>query len=193
MFCQRKIDLLHDSQGLPSTLITQEMLRDAVLAEQLLLHAKAQADQVLEQVHAQREQLLEHASLEFWKRANAQLKQWESERQAMCAGLEHYAASFANQALRCVLEDVMPEQQLAALIKQLLLTQLPPVQAVLRCHPLERDSLERCLANHGATPWVLRPDESLKPQALILETPEGDFRIDWNALCAALLADTQVA
>lgn len=189
MFCPRKIDLTHDVQGRPPTLITQEMLGEAALAHQLLQRAKLQADQLLKQVQAQREQLLEQASLEFWQRANAQLKQWESERQAMSASLEYYASSFANQALRSVLEEVPPEQRLTALIKQLLLTQLPPVQATLRCHPLERDNLEHCLANHGATPWLLRPDESLKPQALVLETLEGDFRIDWNTLCEALLAN----
>lgn len=67
--------------------------------------AKAEARQLLKTAHAQREALLEKVSVEVWQRANAQLKRWEIERQALCDSLEQYATSIANQAIHLLLED----------------------------------------------------------------------------------------
>lgn len=77
--------------------------------------AKAEARQLLKTAHAQREALLEKVSVEVWlQRANAQLKRWEIERQALCDSLEQYATlSIANQAIHLLLEDTPAPQRMA--------------------------------------------------------------------------------
>lgn len=106
MLCRRKIDLYDSSPGQAPVLITQEMLRESAHASQMLARAKAQADEVLSQAAKQRDALLEQAQLAFWQRANAQLEQWEHQRQTLCNHLERYATSIADQALCCLLDDI---------------------------------------------------------------------------------------
>lgn len=136
MLCRRKIDLYDSSAGQAPVLITQEMLRESAQASQMLERAKAQADEVLSQAAEQRDALLEQAHQAFWQRANAQLEEWEHQRQVLCDNLERYATSIADQALCCLLDDIPPAQRLSALIKRLMATQLPNVTATLLCHPL---------------------------------------------------------
>ena len=188
MLCRRKIDLHDGAADVATVLITQEMLRESAQAGQLLERAQAQADQLLSQAAEQRETMLEQAHLAFWQRANAQLEQWAHQRQTLCDNLERYATSIADQALCCLLEDIPPAQRLTALIKRLMATQLPSVSATLLCHPSELASLEQCLAMLDITQWVLRADDRVKPQTLVLETTEGDFRIDWASMRKILLA-----
>lgn len=187
MLCRRKIELPADTCGLSPVVITQEMLGESVKASQWVERAKNEADNLLCQAAEQRDALLQQAQLAFWQRANAQLKQWEHQRQAMCDHLERYAASIANLAYCSLLDETPPAQRLSALIKQLLATQIPTARAVLLCHPLERDSLEQCLAMLSVTHWALRSDDAIKPHSLALETDEGDFRIDWASLREILL------
>lgn len=188
MLCRRKIELHGDTPGLPPTLILQEVLADCGQAKKILSRAKAQAHELSIQAAKNLEEFSEKAGLEFWQRANAQLGRWEIERQAICTNLEKHATAVINQAMRQLLDDVEPEQRLAALLKQLLATQIPVVKATLLCHPLERESVEKYLARLGSNAWTLRTDDTLSPQALILETDEGDFRIDWISLCKIFLA-----
>jgi type III secretion protein L len=163
-------------------MISCETLASYTQASSVVDQAKAEARQLLKVAHAQREELLEKASLEVWQRANAQLKRWEIERQALCDNLERYATAIANQAIHLLLEDTPAPQRMAALIKQLLASHVPAVKAVLVCHPLELEAVRACLANRGSTHWTLRADNTIKPQSLILNTEEGDFRIDWTSL-----------
>ncbi|MFB3302684.1 type III secretion system stator protein SctL [Pseudomonas sp. AMR01] len=187
MLCRRKIDLHNGSTGQATVLITQEMLKENAQASQLLERAHARADQLLSEAAAQCEVLLEQANQAFWQQANAQLEEWAHQRQMMCDNLERYATSIADQALCCLLEDIPPTQRLTALIKRLMAAQLPTVSATLLCHPSELASLEQCLALLDITLWVLRADDAVKPQALVLETTEGDFRIDWASMRKILL------
>ncbi len=191
MLTLRKIELHDALHGLPKVLITKEMLADCANSGQLLHRAQAQADALLRQTAEHREELLEQASLDFWSRANAQLSAWERQRQAMCDNLEHYATSITNQAFHCLLEEVPSSQRLSALIKQLVATQIPPIKATLVCHPLEYEHVGRSLAKLGDTLWRLRPDDQIEPQTLVLETDDGDFRIDWASLREILFAGTQ--
>ncbi|AZE64949.1 type III secretion system stator protein SctL [Pseudomonas synxantha] len=188
MLTLRRIELHNGAPGQPKVLITREMLADCSRAGQLLGSAQAQADELLHQAAEHREELLEQASLDFWSRANAQLSAWERQRQAMCDNLEHYATSIANQAFHCLLEEVPQPQRLSALIKQLVATQIPPIKATLVCHPLEHDHIAQALAKLDSTLWRLRPDDQVKPQTLLLETDEGDFRIDWASMREILFA-----
>lgn len=187
MLCRRKIDLPAGASNLSPVVITVEMLGESIKASQWVERAKSEADHLLCQAAEQRDALLEQTQMEFWQRANAQLKQWERQRQAMCDHLEPYAASIANLAYCSLLDETPPAQRLSALIKQLLTTQIPTVRATLLCHPLERDSLEQCLAMLSVTHWALRCDDAIKPHSLALETDEGDFRIDWASLREILL------
>ena len=187
MLCRRKIDLYDSSPGQAPVLITQEMLRESAHASQMLARAKAQADEVLSQAAKQRDALLEQAQLAFWQRANAQLEQWEHQRQTLCNHLERYATSIADQALCCLLDDIPPAQRLTALIKRLMATQLPSVTATLLCHPQEVESLQQSLSMLDITHWALRADNRVRPQTLVLETDEGDFRIDWASMRKILL------
>ena len=186
MLCRRKIDLHESSAGQAHVLITQAMLKESAQASQLLERVNAQADQLLSQAEEQRDALLEQAHHAFWQQANAQLKRWEQQRQNLCDNLERYATSIADQALCSLLEDIPPAQRLTALIKRLLATQVPTAHATLLCHPPELASLEQCLALQGITHWAPRADGRVKPQALVLETDEGDFRIDWASMSKIL-------
>lgn len=183
----RKIELCTDAPGLPQTLISQEMLADCRRASQLLSRAKVQAKELLRQATEHREKALEKLTLEFWRRANAQLKEWEKQQHVMCDNLEQYATSIANQTILCLLEEAPVAQRLSALVKQLLATQVPSGKATLLCHPLECAEVERCLSRQHATFWTLRPDDRVRPQSLVLETEEGDFCINWASLCETVL------
>lgn len=182
MLCRYKINSPGGAPPLPGSMISCETLASYTQASSVVDQAKAEARQLLKAAHAQREELLEKASLEVWQRANAQLKRWEIERQALCDNLERYATTIANQAIHLLLEDTPAPQRMAALIKQLLASHVPAVKAVLVCHPLELEAVRACLANRGSTHWTLRADNTIKPQSLILNTEEGDFRIDWTSL-----------
>ncbi|MBL7230091.1 MAG: type III secretion system stator protein SctL [Pseudomonas sp.] len=183
----RKIELCTGAPGLPQTLISQEMLADCRRASQLLSRAKVQAKELLRQATEHREKALEKLTLEFWRRANAQLKEWEKQQHVMCDNLEQYATSIANQTILCLLEEAPVGQRLSALVKQLLATQVPSGKATLLCHPLECAEVERCLSRQHATFWTLRPDDRVRPQSLVLETEEGDFCINWASLCETVL------
>lgn len=187
MLSQRTLELRPGSPGLPQTLITREVLLDSGHASALLEQARNQAEQVLIDAQQQRTELLERASLEFWQRANAQLSAWEQERQAMCQAFEQNATLLVNQALRCLLEKVPAATRLCALLKQLSATQNPPVDATLRCHPSGREAIQKWLGEHQDIPWRLQSDDKYPPQELVLETDEGDFRINWTSATEALL------
>lgn len=185
MLCRQKIELHNGAPGLPHTLIPRETLADWAQANQLLSRANAQADELLRQAEEQCEALLEKAALEFWQRADVQLKRWERERQAMCDSLEQHATSIANQAIRSLLDDTVAPKRLAALLQQLLTSQVPKIDAMLLCHPHEIEDARQYLTHHGATFWTLHADDTLSPQTLVLKTDEGDFRISWNAMLEA--------
>lgn len=182
MLCRYKISSPGGAPPLPGSLISCETLASYTQASNVVDQAKAEARQLLNTAHAQREALLEKVSVEVWQRANAQLKRWEIERQALCDSLEQYATSIANQAIHLLLEDTPAPQRMAALIKQLLASHVPAVKATLVCHPLELEAVRACLTNRGSTHWTLRADDTIKLQSLILTTEEGDFRIDWTSL-----------
>ncbi len=182
MFCRHKIDLPKGTGPFPETLIPRETLAGYTQANNALEHAKAQAKQLLKLAEKQREKLLENAGLEIWRRADAQFKRWEVERQTMYDNLERYASSIANQAIHLLLEETPPPQRMAALLKQLMASQMPVVKAALLCHPLELEAARQYLAAHNNTLWVLRADDTIKPQTLLLQTEEGDFCIDWATM-----------
>ena len=182
MFCRHKIDLPKGSAAFTETLIPRETLANYAHAHNVLEHAKAQARQLLKLADKQREKLLEQAGLEIWRRADAQFKRWEVERQAMYDNLERYASSIANQAIHLLLEDTPPPQRMAALIRQLMASQVPMVRAALLCHPQELEAVRQALADHNNTLWALRADDTVKPQTLLLQTEEGDFCIGWAAM-----------
>jgi type III secretion protein L len=187
MFCRYKIDLTKDASSLPQTLILRETLANYTEATQILDHAKAQAKQIMQLAEEQREELLEKSDAEVWRRANAQLKRWDTDRKAMCESLEKYATSITNQAIFALLEETPLQQRLKALMSQLLESQVPSVKAILLCHPLELEVVAQCLANCGNTLWTLRSDDTVKPQTLVLNTDEGDFRIGWASMLDTFL------
>ncbi|AIG04854.1 type III secretion apparatus protein RspE [Pseudomonas fluorescens] len=186
MLARRKITLCADAQRPPQALIPRETLADYVQADQLLSRARAQANEILNLAKEQSEAHLHKLSLEFWQRADAQLNRWKIDRQQMCDDLEQHATSIAIQAIRLLLDDTPDSRRLAAMIKQLLASLVPEVNATLFCHPHEIEEAKRCLARHGATAWRLLPDETLKPQTLVLKTDEGDYYISWSSMLEAL-------
>jgi type III secretion protein L len=185
MLCRHTIELLNGTAGSPRSLILREELKDWEQANQLLRHANAQADELISQATRKCEVLQQEASLKIWQRADAQLKQWDLDRQAMCDHLEHYATAITNQAIRCLLDDIPPPQRLAALLKQLLASQVQEIDATLLCHPQDLEEIKQCLSQRNATYWKLHTDEAILPQTLVLKTDEGDFRISWRSLLEA--------
>ena len=185
MLCRHTIELLKDASELPRCLIPREELANWAHANQLISRAKAQADELVIQAEKRCEMLLEKASLDVWQRADAQLKRWERDRQAMCDNLEVYATSITNQAIRRLLDDTVPPERLAALLRQLLANQIQEINASLLCHPQDIEEIKQCLANQQATLWKLQPDETIPAQTLVLKTDEGDFRISWHSMLDA--------
>lgn len=184
MLCRRKITLPPDAHSLSHGLIPREVLADCTQAEHLLTRAKAQADALLNRAQLSREALLEQAGQAFWQRANAQMHRWENERKAMCDNLERYITGVANQAIRHLLDETPQPQRLAALLKQLLASQVPEVNALLLCHPREIEALKHCLSRHDAARWRVQPDDTISTQTLVLKTDEGDFHINWASMLA---------
>lgn len=182
MLCRRKITLLPNAHSLSHGLIPRGVLAECIQAEELLTRAKAQADALLNHAQQSREALLEQAGLAFWQRANAQMHRWENERKVMCDNLEQYITEIANQAIRHLLDETPQPQRLAALLKQLLISHVPEVNALLLCHPQEIEVLKRCLTRHDAAYWRLQPDDTISPQTLVLKTEEGDFHISWASM-----------
>jgi len=187
MLCRRKIELYEKASDLAHVLIKREILSQSTQAYELVERAKLQADHLVSEAVQQRDTFHEQANLEFWRRADRVLGQWEHQRLIMCEQLERYATAITNEAFCHLLEEVPPAKRLTALIKQLTANQLPSIQASLLCHPPEREDLECSLAALDITLWTVRPDERVKPQALVLETTEGDFHIDWHTLRDMLL------
>lgn len=189
MFCQRKIELHPQGFSLPHPLIPRTLLHDSAQATALLDRAKTQADELLSRATEQREAMLMQANQAFWQRAEAQLNDWKNERQAMCDGLERYATTVTRDAIQYLLDEVTPAQRIAALLKQLLASQVPAVKAMLLCHPDELKALQQLLANLKSDVWKPCPDDSVPPQTLVMKTDEGDFRIDWDSMLNTLLAN----
>lgn len=187
MFCTRKIELNPSALSLPVALIPKQTLADSAQAGHLLENAEAQAQALVLQAEAQCKQMLEQASLEFWQRANAQLLRWDLERQAMSDNLEHIAASITQAAVRTLLDEAPPAQRITVLLKQLLASQVPTVKGCLLCNPQDRAAVEQWLHQHSYVPWALRCKDEVIAQALILETDEGDFHIDWRSTLGTLL------
>ena len=185
MLCRHILELPCGTAGLPRILIPREELKDWEQANQLLRRAKAQADELISQAERKCEVLQQEASLQIWQRADTQLKQWDLDRQAMCDSLEHYATRITHQAMRCLLDDIAPHQRLAALLKQLLASQVQEIDATLLCHPQDLEEIKQCLSQRNATYWKLHTDEAVRPQTLVLKTDEGDFRISWSSLLEA--------
>ncbi|MGY2254256.1 type III secretion system stator protein SctL [Pseudomonas reactans] len=182
MLCRHTIELREGASGHQGSLILREELADWEQSNRLLSRANAQADELISLAEKKCEALLAQASLEIWQRADAQLKQWELDRQAMCDNLEHYATSITNQAIRCLLDETAAPQRLAALLKQLLESQVQEVSATLLCHPHDLEEIRQGLARHKSRFWKLSADDTIHPQTLVLKTDEGDFRISWDAM-----------
>lgn len=182
MLCRHTIELPKNLSEVRAGLIPREELADWQQANQLLSRAQAQAQERLRQAEQQCQALREQASLEIWQRADAQLQRWERERQAMHDSLEHYATTITHQAIRSLLDETVAPQRLAALLKQLLASQVQEIDATLLCHPQDLEEIRRCLANHKATLWRLHADETIPLQTLVLTTDEGDFRISWRSM-----------
>ena len=180
MFCVQKIELHTVTANLPTALIPRELLTDYTQARCLIEHARAQASTLMLQAEAQCERVLENAGTQFWQRANAQLQRWELERRAMQDSLEQVATSVINAALRSFLDQTLPAQRISVLLNQLLAAQLPPIKATLLCHPQDREVVEQWLARLGDVPWVLRVENEVSAQSLLLETEDGAFHINWT-------------
>lgn len=193
MFCTRKIELHTVTANPPTALIPREMLADYTQANQLLEQARAQAQALICQAENQCAKVLEDAGDQFWQRANSQLQRWESERQAMHDNLEQIATSVINTTLRSFLDEVPPAQRITALLNQLLDAQLPPVQATLLCHPMDREAVEHWLARLGEVPWTLRAESEVAAQSLMLETDDGAFHINWNDALNQLIPASPLA
>jgi len=187
MLCRYSIELSGASPPVPGSVIPREELANWKQANQLLHDSTAQAEELIRLTEKKCEALLEKASLEIWQRADAQLKQWERSRQTMCDNLEHYATLITNQAIRSLLDETVAPQRVAALVKQLLKSQVEDVSATLLCNPHDLNEVTQCLTRYGSTLWKLNADNSIHAQTLVLKTDEGDFRISWhdmsNALC----------
>ena len=182
MLCRHTIELRKGASAARGSLIPREELANWEEANRLLSRASAQADALISQAEKKCEALLEHASLEIWQRADAQFKQWALDRQAMCDNLEHYATAITNLAIRRLLDESVAPQRLAALLKQLLQSQVQEVSATLFCHPHDLEEIRQGLARHKSRFWKLNADDTLHPQTLVLKTDEGDFRISWDAM-----------
>lgn len=189
MFCTQKIELHSVTDKPPTTLIPREMLADYTQARQLIEHARGQARTLMLQAEAQCERVLENAGTHFWQRANTQLQRWESERRAMHDSLEQVATSVINTALRSLLDETPPAQRITALLNQLLVAQLPPIKATLLCHPQDREAVEQWLVRLGDVPWVLRVENEVSAQSLMLETEDGGFHINWVEAVEHLMPD----
>ncbi|MEW5714093.1 type III secretion system stator protein SctL [Pseudomonas sp. SB113] len=187
MFCVRKIELNASAPNLPITLIPKETLADLAQAGHLLENAEAQAQALILQAEVQCKKMLEQASVEFWQRANAQLLRWDLERQAMSDNVEHIAASITQAAVRTLLDEATPAQRITVLLKHLLTSQVPAVKGCLLCNPQDRTAVEHWLHQHSYVPWALRCKDEVTALALILETDEGDFHIDWQSTLGTLL------
>lgn len=191
MLCRHKIELSGPSPRLPRSMILREELANWKQANQHLHDANARAEGLVKLTEEKCEALLEKASLQIWQRAEAQLMQWERDRHAMCENLEHYATLIINQAIRHLLDETVAPQRLAALVKQLMKSQVHEVSATLMCHPHDVEEITQCLVNRGATLWKLNPDSSVPSQTLVLKTDEGDFHINWNDMCDALFRQSK--
>lgn len=187
MLCRRTINSPGGTPPLPGSLISCEILANYAQAGGVVEQAEARAMQILKEASEQREAMLEKAGIEIWQRADAQLKRWEAERQILCDNLERYATSTANQAIYLLLEETPAPQRMAALIKQLLACQVPALKATLVCNPYELETVRRCLDSRGSHQWALRAENTIEPQTLILNTDEGDFRIDWISMINAVM------
>lgn len=192
MLCRRIINSPDGLHALPGSVITCETLTSYAQADNVVEQAKAQARQLLQEANEQREHLLENAGLEIWQRADAQLKRWETERQALCDSLEQYATKIVNQAMFLLLEETPPPQRIKALFKQLLACHVPAIKAMLVCNPHELETVRQYLESDSSNCWALRAKNTIEPQTLILNTEEGDFRIDWISLVSALVKHDNV-
>lgn len=187
MLCRRTINSPGGTPPLPGSLISREILANYAQAGDVVQQAEARAMQLLREASEQREAMLEKAGIEIWQRADAQLKRWEAERQILCDNLERYATSTANQAIYLLLEETPAPKRMAALIKQLLACQVPALKATLICNPYELETVRKCLDSSGSHQWALRAENTIEPQTLILNTDEGDFRIDWISMINAVM------
>lgn len=186
MLCRYNIELSGPSPSVPRSIIPREELANWKHANQLLRDANAQAEELIRLTEEKCEVLLEKASFNIWQRVDAQLKRWERSRQTMCDNLEHYATQITNQAIHNLLDEIVAPQRMAALIKQLLKSQVDEISATLVCHPHDLKEVTHCLARYGSTVWKLKADTSIDSQTLVLKTDEGDFRISWNDMRNAL-------
>ncbi|WP_300627574.1 type III secretion system stator protein SctL [Pseudomonas sp.] len=190
MLCRLTINSPGGTPPLPGSLISRETLASYNQAGDVIEQAKAAAQQLLREAYEQRKDLLEKAGLEIWQRADAQLKRWEAERQALCDNVEQYATSVANQAIQLLLDETPHTQRIGALIKQLLACHIPAITATLVCNPYELETVRQCLDSDGSH-WTLRAENTIEPQTLILHTDEGDFRIDWISMVNAVMKNDE--
>lgn len=191
MLCRYSIELCKNVPGLPRNVIPREELANWKQAQQLLRNANDQAAELLSLAEKQCETLRKEASLEIWRRADAQLKRWERDRQVMCDKLEHYATSITSRAIRCLLDETVTPIRLSALLKQLLANQIHEISATLLCHPQNLEEMRKCLGGYKITVWKLHADETVSPQTLVLKTDEGDFRISWSSMLAAFFKHSE--
>lgn len=187
MLSLRTIELRPGTPGLPQTLITRENLIDCGQIDQLLAQAQAQADELLNNAQSASEALLKEARKQFWQQANAQLARWQLEHNRLCQGIESSASLVVNQALQYIFDEVPQQARIAALLKQVLQAQCPPVSATLRCHPQALEDIQQWLATLPDSPWQLQTDDRLAPQSLVLVTAREDLRIDWATTIGALM------
>lgn len=187
MFCRRKITLHGEDQCTSDLLIPREALAEGDLAEKIITRAQARAEVLIDQARHLSQTLRENACREFWDRATEQLNHWDRERQLMVTQVEQVATRLTNKVLVKLTGEIPDEQRIAIMLRQLLETTCPSPQVTLRCHSRFRAAISQWLGEERSSHWILQSDDLLDEEALILETDEGDLRIDWSSATQALL------
>lgn len=184
-FIVRRLSLGQDVLAEP--VLRRESLDSVLLADQLLEQARAEAEAILAEANQQRDALLKNATVEFWQAANASLAAWDSAREAQLEQVVKQASQVLRDGLQQVLGRVPRDLRLQATLRQLAASQPLAVQAGLQCHSDDLEALSGWLQELStARFWELIANDHLQPGQLRLETPSGDFNLDWSAMCDGL-------
>ena len=187
MFIRRTLEIDSRQASLAEPFFPRECFSNVALANAYLERVRAEADALLEQSRSAAARHRTEAEAEFWRRANALLADWERDRQLQRERLVTEVQALLRDTLSELLGSCSAQERAFVLVRQLVNSQTRPVRATLRCAVDVHLHIDAWLLQQGLEHWQLERDEGLADGTLWLSTEQGDFSLDWQALCDRLV------
>lgn len=174
---EKKLRPQHGVLHLSSLSITSDA---RLAAEQIVQEARNEAEMILQSARNEAQQKIEEQQQQTLKQADALLQALESAYGSFLEGAQDIVLDLIQALFDRLLAEMPPRERMVAMLARLA-SEVPskPVNAVLRVHPEDGDSLPD-------VEWEVKHDAAVPRGTCRLDASNGEWSVDFNAAVSAL-------